>query len=144
MARVSAGNEGVMECTQMDCHNHMRNVFFANPIKKALSADLLNLLKDSLSEIDRSLRVGTVHTSFSISYNKEFSQCCNYPKGGGMFFTTYLRKKFPHRLHILSGTQIRSRRRQTLSHLRLNLHPPQHKKLYPRGLLQSKPLSYLV
>ena len=52
MARVSAGNKGVAECTQMDCHNHMRNVFFTNPIEKALSADLSNLLKDSLREID--------------------------------------------------------------------------------------------
>ena len=95
MARVSAGNEGVAECTQMDCHNHMRNVFFTNPIEKALSADLSNLLKDSLSEIDSSLRVGTVNTAFARAYDKEFSQCCNYPKGGGMFFTTYLRKKFP-------------------------------------------------
>ena len=62
MARVSAGNEGVAECTHMDCHNHMR-IFFTNPIEKALSADLSNLLKDSLSEIDSSLRVGTVHTA---------------------------------------------------------------------------------
>ena len=29
------------------------------------------------------------------AYKKEFSQCCNYPKGGGIFFKTYLRKKFP-------------------------------------------------
>ena len=69
--------------------------FFTNPIEKASSADLSNLLRESLSEIDSSIRVGTVHTEFARAYDKEFSQCCNYPKGGGIFFTNYLRKKFP-------------------------------------------------
>ena len=68
--------------------------FFTNPIEKASSADLSNLLKESLSEIYSSLRVGTVHTAFARAYDKDFSQCCNYPKGGGMFFTAYPRKKF--------------------------------------------------
>ena len=43
---------------------------FTNPIEKALSADLSNLLKESISEIDSSLRVGTVHTAFARAYNK--------------------------------------------------------------------------
>ena len=63
--RVSPGNEGVTECTHMDCHNHTRNVFFTNPTEKALSTDLSNLLNGRLREIDRSLRVGTVHTSYA-------------------------------------------------------------------------------
>ena len=44
--------------------------FFTNPIEKALSADLSNLLKDSLSEIDSSIRVVTVHTEFARAYDK--------------------------------------------------------------------------
>ena len=83
---------------KMDCHLHMRNTSFCNPTEKALSADLRNLLRDSLDDIDSRLRVGTPHTAFARSYDKEFSQCCNYWKGGGEFCLAWLKKNTKGRL----------------------------------------------
>ena len=82
----------------MDCYLHMRTTSFCNPTEKALSADLRNLLRDSLDDIDSRLRVGTPHTAFARSYDKEFSQCCNYSKGGGEFRLAWLKEHAKGRL----------------------------------------------
>ena len=70
---------------ELDCMNHLRNVWFGN-IEKALSAHLNALLRSSLDEIDPQLRVTASVSAVIRAVDKEFSLSSNYPKGHGKLF----------------------------------------------------------
>ena len=67
---------------EIDCWNHLRNVWLGGMIK-ALSSFLQEMLINDLDSIDTKLRVSPNITNILRSVDKEFSLAANYPKGHG-------------------------------------------------------------
>lgn len=80
---------------EIDCQNHTRNIYLGLGCEKPMSKYLHCVLKESLEEIDPSLRVSMAHLAFARAYDKEFSLCANYPKGHGEEFKGFVMEKFP-------------------------------------------------
>ena len=78
----------------LDCMNHLRNVWFGS-MEKALAKHLNELLRSSLDEIDPTLRVSTSMSAIIRAIDKEFSLSANYPKGHGELFLEWLREHYP-------------------------------------------------
>ncbi len=70
---------------ELDCMNHLRNVWFGN-VKKALLTHLNALLRSSLDEINLQLRMAASISTVIHAIDKEFSLSSNYPKGHGELF----------------------------------------------------------
>ena len=79
---------------ELDCMNHLRNVWFGN-VEKALSTHLNALLHSSLDEIDPQLRVTVSISAVIRAIDKEFSLSSNYPKGHGELFREWVREYYP-------------------------------------------------
>ena len=77
---------------EIDCFHHLRNVWFKG-VEKALTTYLNHYLKDSLENIDPILRVSCSMSALIRAFDKEFSLCCNYPKGHGEVFCEWIKKK---------------------------------------------------
>ena len=75
---------------EMDCMHHLRNVWF-NGVEKALTQHLNDYLRDSLDNIDSSLRVSSSMSALIRAFDKEFSLCANYPKGHGELFCEWMK-----------------------------------------------------
>ena len=82
------------ECTEIDCHNHLRNTYLCNAVEKALSKFLTAELKESLDKIDARLWVSTLWLAFARAFEKEFSLALNYPKGHGAEFLAFVKQHF--------------------------------------------------
>lgn len=80
---------------EMDCHRHMMNLYGCKAPSIALAAHLRLLMKDSLDEIDPSLRIDTPHLHLARAFYKNFSLSCNYVKGDGEDFLMFVRTKLP-------------------------------------------------
>ncbi len=70
---------------ELDCMNHLRNVWFRNVEKEWLSY-LTTILRVNLDEIDLKLWVTTSISAIILAVDKEFSLSSNYPKGHGKLF----------------------------------------------------------
>ncbi len=79
---------------ELDCMNHLRNVWFGN-IEKALSTYLNAILRASLDNIDPKLRVTALISAIICAVDKKFSLSSNYPKGHGELFLEWLHKHYP-------------------------------------------------
>ena len=73
------------EAFEVDCHNHL-----GKAPTKVISKHLSALMKDSLEEIDSSLRVSSSFMAFAWAFDKMFSTSCNYVKGDGEKWVQYL------------------------------------------------------
>ncbi|KAL7536200.1 hypothetical protein ACHAXR_006982, partial [Thalassiosira sp. AJA248-18] len=80
-----------------DCHNHLRNVH-TNGMENAITERLKIILKDSIDEIDVSLRVSAVFSSYCRAWDKFFSLNANYVKGQGEHFAPWFRVNHPGEL----------------------------------------------
>ena len=87
---------------EIDCHNHLRNVWLG-AATKAVTNRLKETLKDQLDIIDSRLRVGTEMDATLRAADKEFSLCANYPKGHGDLFHAWITLKHPKALlmHVM-------------------------------------------
>ena len=86
---------GGNEKNQLDCHHHMRNLYLGKETERAMASHLTALLRDSLDEIDPSLRVATPHVAIARAFDKLLKLSCNYVKGDGDLFATFVRKHHP-------------------------------------------------
>lgn len=93
--RLFMGRIGGDLVLEMDCHNHMRNIFVAKTVTEILGSYLNRLLNDSLSKIDPTLRVTASHLPFARAYEKLFGRPSNYPKGDWELFEGFIRENFP-------------------------------------------------
>ena len=86
-----------------DCYNHLRNVWFGR-VTNGITNRLNVKLKEELEAIDFHLRVGTDMAGVLRACDKEFSLCCNYPKGHGDQFREWVFRKHPRALlyHVVS------------------------------------------
>jgi hypothetical protein len=75
----------------LDCMNHLRNVWFGG-VEKSLTKFLNEILRSSLDEIDPSLRVSSSISAIIRAIDKEFSLSANYPKGHGELFKAWMKK----------------------------------------------------
>ena len=78
----------------LDCWNHMRNVWFGN-MENAITKHLNNMLRSSLDEIEPRLRVSALMSAIIRAIDKEFSLSANYPKGHGELFLQWMRTNYP-------------------------------------------------
>jgi hypothetical protein len=78
----------------LDCMNHLRNVWVGN-MEKSLSKYLNDLLRCSLDEIDPRLRVAASISALIRAVDKEFSLSANYPKGHGELFLSWIKEYYP-------------------------------------------------
>ena len=79
---------------EVDCYNHLRNVWLGGMIK-ALSTYLNDELSDELECIDSRLRVSPNIEMVLRAVDKEFSLCANYPKGHGELFCKWMDQYHP-------------------------------------------------
>jgi len=79
---------------EMDCMNHLRNVWIGN-MEKELTKSLNQLLRVSLDEIDPRLRVSTSCSALFRAGWKEFCLNANYAKGHGALFGSFMKEKHP-------------------------------------------------
>ena len=82
---------------EQDCHHHLWNVW-AKTVEIELSKYLMVMLRDSLDNIDISLRILTMFTPLAQAYDKEFSLATNYPKGHGELFAKWMKENYPGEL----------------------------------------------
>ena len=80
---------------EIDCVHHLRNIWIKGAAK-AVSGFLHTFLADSLDEISSFLRVSPDLLQIIRAYHKEFSLCCNYPKGHGELFLDWVKKNYPN------------------------------------------------
>ena len=78
----------------LDCWNHLRNVWIGE-MNKALSKYLADLMREDLDLIDSMLRVTTKFDMVLRAVDKEFSLNCNYCKGHGDEFNTWMKMYHP-------------------------------------------------
>ena len=83
--------EGLESVFEFDCMHHLRNVWFGG-MERALTKKLNTILRDSLDEIDPTLRVTASITAIIRAIDKEFSLSANYPKGHGDLFLEWMRE----------------------------------------------------
>lgn len=83
----------------MDCHNHVRNVWFGAIVKR-LSSYLTTLLAADLEAIPHRYRVSTSMEAVLRSVDKEFSLPANYPKDHGQMFKKWLKEHHPGALLV--------------------------------------------
>ena len=76
---------------EMDCMHHLRNVHLKG-VEKALTTYLNTYLKDTIEDIDPSLRVSSSMSALIRAFDKEFSLCANYRKGHGMLFNEWMKE----------------------------------------------------
>ena len=80
------------------CHNHLRNVWIG-AMDTELSKYLNNILREDLAKISKEsngqLRVTTHFAMVLRAIDKEFSLCCNYPKGDGDKFRAWREEYHP-------------------------------------------------
>ena len=93
---------------EVDCHNHLRNVWLAKATA-ALTGRLKEKHKEELEVIDFRLRVGTDMVLLLRALDKEFSLCANYPKGHGDMFKEWIVLTHPRALllHVWSTSGAR-------------------------------------
>jgi hypothetical protein len=84
-------------CYEVDCWNHLRNVWLAKATA-ALTRRLKETHKEELEAIDFRLRVGTDMVLLLRALDKEFSLCANYPKGHGDLFKEWVMREHPKEL----------------------------------------------
>mmetsp|Transcript_13403 Transcript_13403/g.29103 ORF Transcript_13403/g.29103 Transcript_13403/m.29103 type:complete len:910 (+) Transcript_13403:516-3245(+) len=92
MAAADAGT--IARVLEVDCWNHLRNVWLGGVIK-SFSAFLNAALRNDLDEIDPRLRVSTSMDSVLRAVDREFSLCANYPKGHGDLFRGWIEENHP-------------------------------------------------
>ena len=78
----------------VDCHHHLRNVWF-NGLSKKLATYMKIQLQSDLSQIDGVLRISTNIEAVIRAIDKEFSLCANYPKGKGDQFKFWICQNHP-------------------------------------------------
>ena len=88
---IKLTNEEVKVCSQW-CHNHLRNIQIG-ATKKALSKYLNELLGKDLEHLDSKLRITTNFDAILFAINKCFSLCCNYSKGSGAEFQSWMKNR---------------------------------------------------
>ena len=76
---------------EMDCMHHLRNVQLKG-VEKALTTYLNTYLKDTIENIDPSLRVSSSMSSLIRAFDKEFSLSANYRKGHRMLFNEWMKE----------------------------------------------------
>lgn len=79
MRRVLIEKHVGPDALEQDCCNHLRNVHTGG-VEISVSRFLTTVLRNSLDEIDPTLRVKTLYTPFCRAYDKEFSRSANYYK----------------------------------------------------------------
>jgi hypothetical protein len=77
----------------LDCMNHLRNVWFGG-VEKSLTKHLNEILRSSLDEIDSNLRVSSSISAIIRAVDKEFSLSANYPKGHGELFKSWMKENY--------------------------------------------------
>ena len=85
---------GEVAAYDLDCMNHLRNVWFGN-MEKELSKHLNTLLRSNIEEIDPKLRVTASISAIIRALDKEFSLSANYRKGHGELFLEWIREYHP-------------------------------------------------
>ena len=107
----------------LDCMNHLRNVWFGG-VEKSLTKHLNEILRTSLDEIDSKLRVTSSISAVIRATDKEFSLSANYPKGDGELFKAYMKKEYPGALlfHVERAAGSRQDSRSLYSRLSCNLY----------------------
>ena len=83
-----------MNVLEVDCWNHLRNVWLGG-MTKALSIHLRGILLNDLDNIDKKLRVSTSIENILRAVDKEFSLAANYPKGHGELFRKWIETHHP-------------------------------------------------
>ena len=78
----------------LDCMNHLRNVWFGG-VEKSLTKHLNQMLRSSLDKIDTNLRVSSSISAVIRAIDKEFSLSANYPKGHGELFKSWIKENHP-------------------------------------------------
>ena len=78
----------------LDCWNHLRNVWIGE-MNRVLSKYLADLMREDLELIDSMLRVTTKFDMVLRAVDKEFSLNCNYCKGHGDEFNTWMKMYHP-------------------------------------------------
>ena len=84
----------VTRAYDLDCMNHLRNVWFGG-VEKSLTKHLNEILRSSLDEIDSNLQVSSSISAIIRAIDKEFSLSANYPKGHGELFKVWMKKNYP-------------------------------------------------
>ena len=79
---------------EIDCVHHLRNIWIKAAAKE-VSSFLSVFLGDSLQEIASIFRVSPDLLQVIRAYHKEFSLCCNYPKGHGDEFLVWMIENYP-------------------------------------------------
>ena len=79
---------------EFDCMQHLRNVWIGG-MEKAVTGELNKILRDSLDEIDPTIRVTSSISAIIRAIDKEFSLSANYPKGHGDLFAEWMLEKYP-------------------------------------------------
>ena len=64
-------------------------------MEKMVTAQLRDILRDSMEHIAPELRVTCVFSAMARAWDKFFSLSANYPKGQGEHFARWLKKKRP-------------------------------------------------
>lgn len=77
----------------LDCMNHLRNVWFGG-VEKAATKHLNEILRTSLDEIHIKLQVTSSISAIIRAVDKEFSLSANYPKGHGELVLEWMRKHY--------------------------------------------------
>ena len=75
--------------------HHLRNIWIKGAVK-VVSGFLHTFLADSLNETSSFLRVSPHLSQIIRAYHKEFSPCCNYPKGHGELFLDWVKNNYPN------------------------------------------------
>jgi len=94
-AMTPAEQEAAVHVVEIDCWNHLRNIWLGAAMK-ALSKSIKDELDDSLAQCDPRLRVRTEIEQLIRAIDKEFSQMGNYAKGhGAKQFGPWLKRTYP-------------------------------------------------
>jgi hypothetical protein len=86
---------GGKEKNQLDCHHCVHNLYLGKEAERTMASLLTALLCDSLNEIEPTLRVAMPHGAIARAFDKLIKLSCNYVKGDGDFFATFVRKHHP-------------------------------------------------
>lgn len=86
----------------LDCMNHLRNVWFGG-VEKSLTKHVNEILRSSLDEIDSNLRVSSSISAIIRAVDKEFSLSANYPKGHGELFKSWMQENYSGALLLMGS-----------------------------------------
>ncbi len=125
LAREKGDDTDEFEMHELDCWNHLRNLWIEHAVK-ALEKEVKLLLAEDLVDIPSIYRVDIDINHILRGVDKEFAVTANYPKGHGMVFQHWMETFHPGALLFPTARMLGGTRQDAVTEGSLPLYMNRH------------------